>query len=130
MCLEDTIAGITTAMSNAGVGIIRISGSNACDIADKIFIASNKNKTAAGMKSYTAAFGGVYDGEELVDEAILLVMKKPHTYTCEDVCEIQCHGGVIVMKRILELIIKSGARIAEPGEFTKRAFLNGRIDLS
>lgn len=82
------------------------------------------------MKSYTAAFGGVYDGDNMIDEGILLLMKGPHTYTCEDVCELQCHGGVHVLKEVLEAVIKAGARIAEPGEFTKRAFLNGRIDMS
>lgn len=82
------------------------------------------------MKSYTAAFGGVYDGDNMIDEGILLLMKGPHTYTCEDVCELQCHGGVHVLKEVLETVIKAGARIAEPGEFTKRAFLNGRIDMS
>lgn len=130
MFKEDTIAAITTGMSNAGVGIIRISGDKACEVADRIFRAANSNKKAKNMKSYTAAFGGVYDGDRLVDEAILLVMKAPHTYTCEDVCEVQCHGGVIVIREILDLILRSGARAAEPGEFTKRAFLNGRIDMS
>ena len=130
MFKEDTIAAITTGMSNAGVGIIRISGDKACEVADRVFRAANSNKKAENMKSYTAAFGGVYDGDRLVDEAILLVMKAPHTYTCEDVCEVQCHGGVIVIREILDLILRSGARAAEPGEFTKRAFLNGRIDMS
>ena len=89
MFKEDTIAAITTGMSNAGVGIIRISGDKSCEITDKIFRASNKNKKASNMKSYTAAFGGIYDGNNLLDEAIVLVMKAPHTYTCEDVCELQ-----------------------------------------
>lgn len=130
MFKEDTIAAITTGMSNAGVGIIRISGDKSCEITDKIFHAANKNKKASNMKSYTAAFGGIYDGDDLLDEAILLVMKAPHTYTCEDVCELQCHGGIVVLRKILELVIRNGARAAEPGEFTKRAFLGGRIDLS
>lgn len=130
MFKEDTIAAITTGMSNAGVGIIRISGERACEIVDKIFRAANSKKKATTMKTYTAAFGGVYDGDEMKDEAILLVMKAPHTYTCEDVCELQCHGGIVVLREILDMIVRAGARIAEPGEFTKRAFLNGRIDLS
>ena len=130
MFKEDTIAAITTGMSNAGVGIIRISGDRACEITDMLFRAANKNKKAVNMKSYTAAFGGVYEDDRMIDEAILLVMKAPHTYTCEDVCELQCHGGIVVLRKILDLVIKCGARAAEPGEFTKRAFLNGRIDLS
>ena len=130
MFKEDTIAAITTGMTNAGVGIIRISGDQACEVADKVFRAENKEKQASNMKSYTAAFGKVYDGEEIIDEAILLVMKAPHTYTCEDVCEIQCHGGIVVLRKILDIVLKNGARAAEPGEFTKRAFLGGRIDMS
>lgn len=130
MFKEDTIAAITTGMTNAGVGIIRISGDQACEVADKVFRAENKEKQASNMKSYTAAFGKVYDGEEIIDEAILLVMKAPHTYTCEDVCELQCHGGIVVLRKILDIVLKNGARAAEPGEFTKRAFLGGRIDMS
>ena len=130
MFKEDTIAAITTGMTNAGVGIIRISGDQACEVADKVFHAENKEKQASNMKSYTAAFGKVYDGEEIIDEAILLVMKAPHTYTCEDVCELQCHGGIVVLRKILDIVLKNGARAAEPGEFTKRAFLGGRIDMS
>ena len=130
MFKEDTIAAITTGMSNAGVGIIRISGDRACEITDMLFRAANKNKKAVNMKSYTAAFGGVYEDDRMIDEAILLVMKAPHTYTCEDVCELQCHGGIVVLRKILDLVIKCGARTAEPGEFTKRAFLNGKMDLT
>ena len=130
MFKEDTIAAITTGMSNAGVGIRRISGDRSCEITDMLFRAANKNKKAVNMKSYTAAFGGVYEDDRMIDEAILLVMKAPHTYTCEDVCELQCHGGIVVLRKILDLVIKCGARAAEPGEFTKRAFLGGRIDLS
>lgn len=127
---EDTICAIATGMGNAGVGIIRISGSRSFDILEKVFQPANKKKKIKEMQTYTAAFGEVYDGSKLIDEAIALVMKAPHTYTCEDVCEIQCHGGMLVMKKIMETLIKHGARPAEPGEFTKRAFLNGRIDLS
>lgn len=130
MFKEDTIAAITTGMTNAGVGIIRISGDRACEITDRVFRAENKEKKASNMKSYTAAFGKIYNGEDLLDEAILLVMRTPHTYTCEDVCELQCHGGIVVLRKILDLVIKNGARAAEPGEFTKRAFLGGRIDMS
>lgn len=130
MFLTDTICAIATGMGNAGIGIIRISGSEAINIASKVFKPANDNKVVKTMKSYTAAFGGVYDGDNMIDEGILLLMKGPHTYTCEDVCELQCHGGVHVLKEVLETVIKAGARIAEPGEFTKRAFLNGRIDMS
>lgn len=130
MFLTDTICAIATGMGNAGIGIIRISGSKAINIASKVFKPANDKKVVKTMKSYTAAFGGVYDGDNMIDEGILLLMKGPHTYTCEDVCELQCHGGVHVLKEVLEAVIKAGARIAEPGEFTKRAFLNGRIDMS
>lgn len=130
MFKEDTIAAITTGISNAGVGIIRISGDRACEITDRVFQAENKKKKASNMKSYTAAFGKIYDGDDLIDESILLVMKAPHTYTCEDVCELQCHGGIVVLRKILDLVLRNGARAADPGEFTKRAFLGGRIDMS
>lgn len=130
MFKEDTIAAITTGISNAGVGIIRISGDRACEITDRVFQAENKRKKASNMKSYTAAFGKIYDGDDLIDESILLVMKAPHTYTCEDVCELQCHGGMVILRKILDLVLRNGARAAEPGEFTKRAFLGGRIDMS
>jgi tRNA modification GTPase len=130
MFKEDTIAAITTGISNAGVGIIRISGDRACEITDRVFQAENKKKKASNMKSYTAAFGKIYDGDDLIDESILLVMKAPHTYTCEDVCELQCHGGIVILRKILDLVLRNGARAAEPGEFTKRAFLGGRIDMS
>lgn len=130
MFKEDTIAAITTGISNAGVGIIRISGDRACEITDRVFQAENKKKKASNMKSYTAAFGKIYDENDLIDESILLVMKAPHTYTCEDVCELQCHGGIVVLRKILDLVLRNGARAAEPGEFTKRAFLGGRIDMS
>lgn len=130
MFKEDTIAAITTGISNAGVGIIRISGDRACEITDRVFQAENKKKKASNMKSYTAAFGKIYDGDDLIDESILLVMKAPYTYTCEDVCELQCHGGIVVLRKILDLVLRNGARAAEPGEFTKRAFLGGRIDMS
>lgn len=130
MFFEDTIAAITTGMGNAGVGIIRISGKNAIEVASSVFRPAKKEKKVKDMKSYTAAFGKVFDGDKELDEAILLLMRGPHTYTCEDVCELQCHGGTVVLKNVLMTVLKNGARLAEPGEFTKRAFLNGRIDLS
>ncbi len=128
--MKDTIAAIATGMGNSGIGIIRISGDEALSIADKLFVPKNKNKKISTMESYTACYGTIeYDGE-IYDEAIVLVMKAPGTYTAEDVVELDCHGGITVLKRIFDLVIKLGARVAEPGEFTKRAFLNGRIDMS
>lgn len=128
--MTDTIAAIATGMGNSGIGIIRISGPSSISIADKLFRPKNNNKTIPSMESYTACYGTIeYDGE-IYDEAIALVMRAPKTYTAEDVVELDCHGGVTVLKRILDLVIQLGARPAEPGEFTKRAFLNGRIDMS
>lgn len=130
MMKTDTIAAIATALTSSGIGIIRISGSEAFAIGDKVFKPKNNEKKIAKEKTYTVHYGYIYDGDDLIDEVILLVMRGPHSYTAEDTVEIDCHGGVLVMKKILETVIKNGARMAEPGEFTKRAFLNGRIDLS
>lgn len=127
---RDTIAAIATSMSNSGIGIIRVSGDNSIDIVDCIYRDKNNNRVLKEYKKNTIHYGFIYEGEELTDEVMVSVMKKPHSFTAEDTVEINCHGGVLVMKRILELVIKNGARLAEPGEFTKRAFLNGRIDLS
>lgn len=126
----DTIAAIATAMSNSGIGIIRISGDEALEVADRIFHPKKGKKKVSEMESHTVHYGYVMDQDEVIDEVLLMVMKAPKTYTCEDVVEIDCHGGSLVMKRLLETVLKYGARPAEPGEFTKRAFLNGRIDLS
>lgn len=126
----DTIAAIATGMGNSGIGIIRISGQNAISIANKIFIPKNKKKNILTMESYTASFGHIIYDNKIYDEVITLIMRAPSTYTTEDVVEFDCHGGITVMKQILDLIIKLGARPAEPGEFTKRAFINGRIDMS
>ncbi|MBS6396475.1 MAG: tRNA uridine-5-carboxymethylaminomethyl(34) synthesis GTPase MnmE [Clostridiales bacterium] len=127
---SDTIAAIATAMTSSGIGIIRISGEDAFAIAEKIFKPHAAEKKLTEQKTYTIHYGMVADGDELLDEVIILLMRGPHSYTAEDTVEIDCHGGVLVMKKILELVIRHGARPAEPGEFTKRAFLNGRIDLS
>ena len=127
---SNTIAAIATPMTNSGIGIIRISGDEALDIIEKVFKPKKKDKKIKDVKTYTAHYGHVYDGSTLLDECIVLVMKGPHSYTAEDVVEINCHGGVVVMKKVLEAVFKAGATPAEPGEFTKRAFLNGRIDLS
>lgn len=126
----DTIAAIATAMTNSGIGIIRISGERAIPIIKEIFRPRNAKKDMETVESYTAHYGFIEDQGEVIDECIVLVMRAPATYTKEDVVEIDSHGGVIVMRKILELVLKHGARPAEPGEFTKRAFLNGRIDLS
>ena len=130
MAFHDTIAAIATAMSDSGIGIVRISGTEAIQVADKVFKSVKKNKKITEVKSHTAHYGAIYDGDVYLDEVILLVMKAPHSYTTEDTVEINCHGGVLMVNRILECVLKHGARLAEPGEFTKRAFLNGRIDLS
>ena len=127
---HDTIAAIATAMTSSGIGIIRISGEEAFSIISKIFRPKNKEKNIMEQPTYTIHYGFVYDEEEMMDEVLVLLMKGPHSYTAEDTVEIDCHGGVFVMRRILETVLKNGARPAEPGEFTKRAFLNGRMDLS
>ncbi|AFK85573.1 MULTISPECIES: tRNA uridine-5-carboxymethylaminomethyl(34) synthesis GTPase MnmE [Thermoanaerobacterium] len=129
--IEDTIAAISTPIGEGGISIIRISGSDAIKIVSGIF-KSKRNVDLRNVKSHTVHYGFIYDAEndEIYDEVLVNVMKSPHTYTKEDVVEINCHGGYIPSKRILELVLKNGARLAEPGEFTKRAFLNGRLDIS
>lgn len=126
----DTIAAVATAMSDSGIGIIRISGEEAVEIADRIFKSKNPKKSLQNVPSHTVHYGMIQDGNDILDEVLVAVMRGPHSYTAEDTVEIDCHGGVLMMKKILETVIKYGARPAEPGEFTKRAFLNGRIDLS
>lgn len=126
----ETIAAIATAGINSGIGIIRISGDESISVVNKIFNNKNNKKTLMNALSHTVHYGFIYDGNELIDEVLVIMMKSPNSYTTEDTVEIDCHGGILVMNRILETIIKNGARLAEPGEFTKRAFLNGRIDLS
>lgn len=127
---SDTIAAIATAMTPSGIGIIRISGDDSIELIDKIYKSKSGKKLLSQCDSHTVHYGFIYDGDEKIDEVMVLIMRAPNTYTREDTIEIDCHGGVFVMKRILETVIKYGARPAEPGEFTKRAFLNGRIDLS
>ncbi len=126
----DTIAAIATPLGNAGVGIIRVSGSNAISVVDPIFKGKNKEKNLFQVPSHTVQYGLIQDGEEILDEVLVLVMRGPHSYTAEDTVEIDCHGGALVMKKILEAVIRHGARLADPGEFTKRAYLNGKMDLS
>ena len=125
----DTIAAIATAISDSGIGIIRISGNDAIKIADQTVKLKGK-KDLFHCDSYTVHYGFVVDKKEVVDEVIVVLMKAPKSYTREDTVEINCHGGILVMNKVLDLLIKNGARPAEPGEFTKRAFLNGRIDLA
>lgn len=125
----ETIAAIATAMNNSGIGIVRISGDDAFAIIKKIF-KPYKNKNIDEVSSHTVHYGTIVDGGQIIDEVLVLIMKAPHTYTRENTVEIDCHGGMYVLKKTLELVIRNGARPAEPGEFTKRAFVNGRIDLS
>ena len=127
---SDTIAAIATAMTPSGIGIVRISGDECLSIIDKIYKSKSGKKKISECESHTIHYGFIYDGEEQIDEVMVLLMKGPNSYTREDTIEIDCHGGVYVVKRVLETVLKYGARPAEPGEFTKRAFLNGRIDLS
>ena len=123
----ETIAAISTPRGEGGIGIIRISGDDSFDILNKIFKAKNPNKD---LGFYKFNYGFIYEGDQIIDEAMVVRLKGPKTYTCEDVVEINCHGGYLVTQKILELVLKKGARHAEKGEFTKRAFINGRIDLS
>ena len=127
---ETTIAAISTAMSASGIGIVRISGPEAFEIASKVYHSKGGKKSLENVPSHTIHYGYIYDGEEMIDEVLVMAMRGPRTYTGEDTIEIDCHGGVLAMKKVLETVLKNGALIAEPGEFTKRAFLNGRIDLS
>ena len=128
--MKDTIAAVATAMTASGIGIIRISGPESRNIVGKIYRSKGGKKRIEEVSSHTINYGFIWDGEELIDEVLVMVMDGPRSYTGEDTVEIDCHGGVLAMKRVLETVIKYGARPAEPGEFTKRAFLNGRIDLS
>ena len=124
---KDTIAAISTGMTNSGIGIVRISGSGALETADRVYRGKSK---LSGVPSHTIHYGYIQDGDEAVDEVLVMVMKAPRTFTGEDTVEINCHGGTFVVRRVLEAVLKNGARPAEPGEFTKRAFLNGKMDLS
>ena len=128
--METTIAAISTAMSASGIGIVRMSGPESMDVISRIYRSKNGRKNIKEVKSHTIHYGYIFDGEEVVDEVLVMVMRAPRTYTGEDTVEIDCHGGVYAMKKVLETVLRNGAQIAEPGEFTKRAFLNGRLDLS
>ena len=124
--MNDTIVAISTALGVGAISIIRLSGKDAISITNKVF----KGKNLENVESHTINYGYIYDNNELIDEVLVSVMKSPKTYTKEDVVEINCHGGINTTEKVLELLILNGARLAEPGEFTKRAFLNGRIDLT
>jgi len=126
---NDTIVAISTPVGEGGIGIVRLSGKKALSIADKVFQSKNVTKPSK-CKSYTTHYGRIKDGKGIIDEVILTVMRSPRSYTKEDTVEINCHGGIVPLKKTLELVLEHGSRIAEPGEFTKRAFLNGRIDLT
>ena len=126
----DTIAAIATAMSASGIGIIRISGDDSMEIISKVYRSKGGKKKIKEAESHTIHYGFIYDNDTMIDEVLVMIMKGPRSYTGEDTVEIDCHGGVFIVKKILETVIRNGARTAEPGEFTKRAFLNGRLDLS
>ena len=128
---NETIAAIATALSDSGIGIVRISGENAMYIIDSIFRSAAGRRILTKVQSHTIHYGYIVDSNEnVIDEVMVAVMKAPRSYTTEDTVEINCHGGVLVMQKVLEAVLHAGARLAQPGEFTKRAFLNGRIDLS
>ena len=124
---KDTIAAISTGMTNSGIGIVRISGDEAFHVIDRIYHGKERLSEA---ESHTIHYGYIKDKDETIDEVLVMLMHSPRTFTGEDTVEINCHGGTYVVKRVLETVIKNGARPAEPGEFTKRAFLNGKLDLS
>ena len=123
--MNDTIAAISTSLGIGAISIVRMSGTDAIKIANKIF-----SKDLENVKSHTINYGFIKENGEVIDEVLISVMKAPHTYTTEDIIEINCHGGITTTNKVLEILLKNGARLAEPGEFTKRAFLNGRIDLT
>lgn len=127
--MSETIAAIATALSPSGIGIVRISGDEAVTIADRIFKKPNGERLS-DLPSHTVHYGHIADGDNLIDEVMVILMRAPHSFTKEDTVEIDCHGGIYVLKKVLNLCLANGCRLAEPGEFTKRAFLNGRIDLS
>ncbi|HCU37884.1 MAG TPA: tRNA uridine-5-carboxymethylaminomethyl(34) synthesis GTPase MnmE [Armatimonadetes bacterium] len=127
---EDTIVAVSTPPGRGGIGIVRLSGPEAVSVAACVFRPANAARDPLTQCSFTTCFGHVFDGEQVIDEAILTVMRAPHTYTTQDVAEISCHGGIAPVRRTLELCLKAGARVADPGEFTMRAYYYGRIDLA
>lgn len=127
--MTQTIAAIATPAATGGISVIRISGKEAFSVADRVFTAQN-GAPLAGRRGYTAAFGTVSSHGEVLDEAVATVFNEPHSYTGENVVELSCHGGLYLTREILRIVLENGARLAEPGEFTKRAFLNGKMSLS
>ena len=127
--MNDAIAAISTGLVPAGIGIVRISGEDALFVADAVF-ESPSGKRLSGEKANTIHYGHIVYGGETLDEVLVTVLRAPHSYTGEDTAEINCHGGIMAVRKVLEAVIRSGARPADPGEFTRRAYLNGRIDLS
>ena len=127
---DDTIAAIATAPGSGAIAVIRVSGKDTFEIVQKIFVPKNKDKSLARQKGYTIIFGEIKEGDKTIDEVLLSVFRAPHSYTGEDSVEISCHGSLYIQQKILELLIESGARVAQPGEFTMRAFLNGKMNLS
>ncbi len=125
MKITETIAAISSSAGNSGIGIIRISGDEAIEVADRVF-KSHKNIRLKDVDSHTVHYGHIVDGDKIIDQVLVIVLKNPHSYTGEDTVEIDCHGGMLILKKVLELVLKNGAKAAEPGEFTKRAFLNGK----
>ena len=122
----DTIAAIATGISNGGISIIRISGKNAFGTIDKIYQSKNRQKKLSEEKSHSIHYGYIVDGEDIYDEVMVTIMRAPFTYTREDVIEINCHGGIVVSRKILDIVLKQGNRLAEPGEFTKRSITRTR----
>ena len=126
----DTIAAVSTPPGEGGIGIVRISGDDAQKIVLRIFHPYREKSRPTDKPSFSMTLGTIMDKGKIVDEVLVCVMKKPHTYTREDIVEINCHGGAVAVNEVLRLVLESGARLAEPGEFTQRAFINGRIDLA
>lgn len=129
MVKRDTIAAISTGMGNSGIGIVRMSGDGAFEVIDRVF-SGKRGKVLSREESHTVHYGFIVDEGVTIDEVLVVLLRGPRSYTGEDTVEIDCHGGMVVMRKILEVVVKNGARPAEPGEFSKRAFLNGRMDLS
>ena len=130
MLTNDTIVAISTALGMGAIAVIRLSGKEAITICDKVFRSPKKSKKLANQKPNTIHFGQLVDGEEIIDEVLVSIFKSPHSYTGEDSVEISCHGSVYIQQRIVQLLLKNGAVAAQAGEFSMRAFLNGKLDLS
>ncbi|MDY0103108.1 MAG: tRNA uridine-5-carboxymethylaminomethyl(34) synthesis GTPase MnmE [Lentimicrobium sp.] len=127
---QDTICALSTPAGSGAIAIIRLSGSQAIDFVSSIFVPKNKGNLLTEVKTHSAVFGNIQNNEDLIDEVLVTVFRSPHSYTTEDVVEISCHGSVFIQQKILEMLLSGGARLAEPGEYTMRAFMNGRFDLS